>query len=379
VYSGHKSILPWLSFPDKFRYRVSSVPVLNHLSKLLLKLPKLVPVPSWSSRWYLDFPLCCILSPRSSSSTSLNPDSIAPKYLLSDICTWQPDLGIVDGVTRRYEQPRVLQQVDLAIRGLWGRPPSLAFSTLIESKIVLSPDTYYSMPRSAIAASWLPDCSHWSISNSSRSSVPISRISLGALRRYWHPARATITTRMGSPLRLPTHLLLSPASWRLFWSLPLPAKAFTPWWRLLHDRIGHRSWCHRIVPEKVPSPVCALCGIATEDLYHFVVDCSYKADYWKDIVSILSLQHLLPSNQAVWTALTSFCSIELIELDENVLVALGAAFTTLWKYHWRCVIDTEPWISSAALNMVRQDHGLLFSSLFPSASFQVDSLPFLLT
>ncbi|KAG2189595.1 hypothetical protein INT46_008737, partial [Mucor plumbeus] len=27
----------------------------------------------------------------------------------------------------------------------------------------------------------------------------------------------------------------------------------------------HRSWCHRIVPEKVPSPVCALCGIATED------------------------------------------------------------------------------------------------------------------
>ena len=110
-----------------------------------------------------------------------------------------------------------------------------------------------------------------------------------------------------------------------------------------------------------------------------MVDCSYKADYLKDIVSILSLQHLLPSNQAVWTALTSFCSIELIELDENVLVALGAAFTTLWKYHWRCVIDTEPWISSAALNMVRQDHGLLFSSLFPSASFQVDSLPFLLT
>ncbi|KAG2193973.1 hypothetical protein INT46_011315, partial [Mucor plumbeus] len=117
----------------------------------------------------------------------------------------------------------------------------------------------------------------------------------------------------------------------------------------------HRSWCHRIVPEKVPSPVCALCGIATEDLYYFVVDCSYKADYWKDIVSILSLQHLLPSNQAVWTALTSFCSIELIELDENVLVALGAAFTTLWKYHWR--------IPSAVLNMVRQDHGLLFSSL----------------
>ena len=66
--------------------------------------------------------------------------------------------------------------------------------------------------------------------------------------------------------------------------------------------------------------------------------------------------------------------MELIELNENVLVALGAAFTMLWKYHWRCVIDTEPWISSAVLNMVRQDHGLLFSSLFSSAGVQVDSL-----
>lgn len=63
----------------------------------------------------------------SSSSNSFNPASIAPKYLLSDICTWQPDLGIVDGVTRRYEQPRALQQVDLAIGELWGRPASLVF------------------------------------------------------------------------------------------------------------------------------------------------------------------------------------------------------------------------------------------------------------
>ncbi|KAI8635796.1 hypothetical protein BD408DRAFT_137522 [Parasitella parasitica] len=32
-------------------------------------------------------------------------------------------------------------------------------------------------------------------------------------------------------------------------------------------------------------------------------------------------------------------------LDEEVLVALGTAYSTLWKYHWRCVIDTEPWIA----------------------------------
>ncbi|KAI8638450.1 hypothetical protein BD408DRAFT_436012 [Parasitella parasitica] len=50
---------------------------------------------------------------------------------------------------------------------------------------------------------------------------------------------------------------------------------------------------------------------------------------------------------SIWQALTSFCSQDLSMLDEEVLVALGTAYSTLWKYHWRCVIDTEPWIASA--------------------------------
>ncbi|KAI8635770.1 hypothetical protein BD408DRAFT_321866, partial [Parasitella parasitica] len=212
-------------------------------------------------------------------------------------------------------------------------------------------------------SAWMPDCSHWKVSNSSRSSVLLARLSLKALRRYWHPARDTITSRMGPPLQLPAHLRLRPSSWRLFWSLPLPAKPFTPWWRLLHDRISHRSWLHRIVPDKVPSPMCALCGIDTEDLYHFVVGCSYKEDYWRDVVSLLSLQDLFPSSLAIWTALTSFCSLNMAELDEDLLVALGAGFTTLWKYHWRSVIDMEPWIPSVAINIFKHDHSSLISSL----------------
>ena len=372
VYTGHKSILPWLSFPSTYKPRLASVPVLAHLGKLLLKLPKLVPAPGWSSRWYLDFPLCCVLSPVPSISSSVNPKSLAPKYLISDICYWQADLGIVDGVSDRYDWSSLLRRVHYAIGDKYG-PVSLVFPALLESKIVLSREKFFTTPRSAVATSWLPDCSHWTVSNSSRSSVSVASVSLGALRRFWHPSKDVITSRMGPPLLLPTHLRIQPPSWRLFWSLPLPAKAFTPWWRLLHDRIGHRSWCHRIVPEKVPSPVCALCGVVTEDLFHFVVGCSFKSAYWTSVINLLSLQDLFPSDLSIWTALTSFCSFEMIELEEDVLVVLGAAFTTLWKYHWRCVIDTEPWISSFVFNMVRQDHGLLFSSLFPSAGAQVAS------
>ncbi|CEP11174.1 hypothetical protein [Parasitella parasitica] len=203
----------------------------------------------------------------------------------------QPDLGILDGVTCRENLSRALKRVDYVIRpGLISSP-----SLLVQ---------YYRMPYSNVATSRLPDCSQWTISNSSRSSVSVSRLTLGALRRYWHPAREIITSRMGRPLSLPAPLRLRPASWRLFWSLELPAKAFIPWWRLIHDRIGHRSWLNRIVPDKVPSPLCALCGV-NEDL------------------SIL-LSDLLPSSLAVWTALTSFCSPDMVELCDDVLLALDA-------------------------------------------------------
>ncbi|KAI8645427.1 hypothetical protein BD408DRAFT_411890 [Parasitella parasitica] len=102
----------------------------------------------------------------------------------------------------------------------------------------------------------MPDCSHWTISDSSRSFVPVARLSLNALRRYWYPARNIIISHLGPPLCLPVYLRLSPSSWRLFWSLDLPAKAFTSWWRLLHDRVARRSWLHRSSNKSSASCLC---------------------------------------------------------------------------------------------------------------------------
>lgn len=95
---------------------------------------------------------------------------------------------------------------------IYNGPVSLVLSPVMESKIVLSEENHYTIPRSAGAASWLPDCSHWTIAYSSRSSVPIARISLDALRRYWYPARNIISSRMGPSLKLRTNLLLLPPS-----------------------------------------------------------------------------------------------------------------------------------------------------------------------
>ncbi|KAK4512210.1 uncharacterized protein ATC70_011801 [Mucor velutinosus] len=216
VYTGHKSILPWFCFPGLYQSRVSSVPALTHLGKLLLRLPKLVPSSGWSARWFLDLPLCSVLSTVPSVRPPRDPSSLDPRFLVSDVSFWQPDLGIVDGVTSHLAwSSRVLRPVFLALNRDRG-PVSLVFPPVMDSKIVLSQADYFAMPRSDGATSWMPDCTHWTVSNSSRSAAPVARLSLGALRRYWHPAKGTITSRMGPPLKLPAHLLLSPALWRLF-------------------------------------------------------------------------------------------------------------------------------------------------------------------
>ena len=175
-----------------------------------MKFPKVVPSSGWSARWFFDFPLCCVLSTVPSVRSRIDLKTLDPRYLVSDICFWQPDLGIVYGVTPHYEWLDKIYCVFLDVKKDVG-PVSLVFPPVMDSKIVLSQADYFTTSHSDGADSWMPNCSHWSISNSSRSSVSIAHVSLEALRRYWHPGRDSFTSRIGPPFKPPTHLLLPPA------------------------------------------------------------------------------------------------------------------------------------------------------------------------
>jgi hypothetical protein len=77
--------------------RLNSIPTLDHLTKLLVRLPPLVVHSSWSSRWFLDLPLCCVVSSVPGVAHDLSPgfvpSSVAPKYLMSDIFHWNIHSG----------------------------------------------------------------------------------------------------------------------------------------------------------------------------------------------------------------------------------------------------------------------------------------------
>ncbi|OAD07888.1 hypothetical protein MUCCIDRAFT_104840 [Mucor lusitanicus CBS 277.49] len=88
--------------------------------------------------------------------------------------------------------------------------------------------------RAALASQvfpFVPDTSssHWTVSTGPRSHSTIAQIKLGALRRSWHPSVNLLRGSVHPPLLRPFHLRLPPHLWRVFWSLTMAAKAFTPW------------------------------------------------------------------------------------------------------------------------------------------------------
>lgn len=95
----------------------------------------------------------------------------------------------------------------------------------------------------------------------------------------------------------------------------IPHKAFTPWWRLLHDTIGTRQKLHGWNIPEVESPICQICKAAPEDLYHFVVGCPSKRQFWIDALNAFELFAIFPTHQEIW----------------NVLILYKARLAIIWQ------------------------------------------------
>ncbi|KAI9265821.1 hypothetical protein EDC94DRAFT_692913 [Helicostylum pulchrum] len=149
-----------------------------------------------------------------------------------------------------------------------------------------------------------------------------------------------IADQPSPPMRIPLRLLLRPFFWKKFWSLPMTAKAFTPWWRVLQDCIGAKQKLHSWSPTAFLSPFCTIHTMnCSEDFFHMIVQLS------------------------VWTALTCLSSTtgtpgsnKMKPLPNDIPVIVGTAFSTLCKYHWFCVIQEKSWSSIAVYQKFQQDH-----------------------
>jgi hypothetical protein len=83
---------------------------------------------------------------------------------------------------------------------------------------------------------------------------------------------------------------------------------------------------------------------------------------------LLNLTDKFPTDLDVWAGMISLCSLDNKKLSYKLLYVLGAAFSVLWKYHWRCVIDGEMWNGHAVFNMFQQDHQRLVLDILNSSN-----------
>ncbi|CEI94522.1 hypothetical protein RMCBS344292_08731 [Rhizopus microsporus] len=75
----------------------------------------------------------------------------------------------------------------------------------------------------------------------------------------------------------PSSTRLRPRCWTRFWDISLPHSGHNVWFRLLHDKLPHRSLLHRLIPSAWPES-CPLCYHPSEPMDHFLFLCPEKFD-----------------------------------------------------------------------------------------------------
>ncbi|KAI9253037.1 hypothetical protein EDC94DRAFT_489435, partial [Helicostylum pulchrum] len=172
-------------------------------------------------------------------------------------------------------------------------------------------------------------------------------ITIKELQRSLHKDYDAISDQPRPPMRITLRLLLRPFFWKMFWSLPMTAKAFAPWWRVLQDCMGAKLKLHAWSPTAFLSPSCTIHTMDfSEDLFHMIVGCDHKWNYRSDIFVLLSLQSRFPEKLSVWAVLTCLSSTtgapgsnKMKPLPNDILIILGTAYSTIWKYYWFGVIS----------------------------------------
>ncbi|KAJ8656559.1 hypothetical protein O0I10_007636 [Lichtheimia ornata] len=358
--TGHSSLLPWFLFPKRFHPCMKMDQNMALLGKVLSLLPQLPLSSSWSRRWLLDLPLQAVLLPHAQYP------SLPLRYLLSDIVRWDPRRQCLLFLQHRLS-PSLTQVVDTLHDTITTNSQHPLH--LIDNITIHIPHSLLSSPRYTSQQfqpkSFLPSFNHWTIPVSSRKTSSIPHLTLTQLRRIWHPSWQRILNRPRPPeIPRPISLIFPPSFWRRFWKLPLPHKAITPWWCLLHECVGTRQKFYKWKIKDTTSPECSICKAGNEDLYHMFVDCPMKRPFWIDALAHFHLSHLLPNQQCIWHALISLKSIDHRPLPEPVLCRLGAILAVLWRCHWRCIIENDDWSNLHAMNLLTSD--ILYSSFVPA-------------
>ncbi|EIE85637.1 hypothetical protein RO3G_10347 [Rhizopus delemar RA 99-880] len=111
------------------------------------------------------------------------------------------------------------------------------------------------------------------------------------------------------------------------------------------------------------STVCRICHSDVEDAFYFVIGCPLKWQFWSSALSLFCLTDQFPESTSVWSALATLSSPKnRYTVCPDYIRPLRFIFLSLWRFHWRCVLNGTLWSLSGSMNFFQQDSKLLFES-----------------
>ena len=294
LYTGHHSFLPWLQYPAQFKAHFKQLPTMTVLTKVLTELPSLPHHPQCSGRWYTDIPLRCALLPRQTLNADINTESdislgyaisaVPLQYLVSDMFQWSYfHQAFFDPVENGSIRSRTGKPAEL-YRLLQDRNPVIRWDPTI-AKFMPSQRhdsgqdlANYWISIHAIGdvlARYVPSCAHWRLLLYGQVPIPLWQISSKQFRQFRQQQSSPSSHSNRVPYRIPTDFR-PPIIWKTFWSLALPHKARTCWWRLLREKLYLRVTLHKWDARRWETPQCQFCIEGAEDAQHFFVSCPKK-------------------------------------------------------------------------------------------------------
>jgi hypothetical protein len=189
--------------------------------------------------------------------------------------------------------------------------------------------------------------------NGKYQSIKMSGWTTGIIRNYWRNQDAMPLPMPPMRLSSSRYETIPKIKWIIWWKLPILHEARSPWWRLLHDKLLHRKRLHTVDPIKYPSSTCPLCKKEDEDEYHFVVGCHLKWEAWKKGLDIVQYPSSYSQPFDIWQTLLLQHRIEVSTEKRHPLVSMSIVWAAIWKTHWFCTIEQQPWSLQMCLQAIR--------------------------
>jgi hypothetical protein len=346
LHTGHNSVLPFLMTPRAFSHRLAKVPHLQHLAKLLQRLPIIEISPKWTPRMTRFIPMIRAAHP---APPPTNPVSFAQTIVIKDVIPYSfLETRYDDIYTITTAKHRSLRNA--LIDGDYEWHPLIARQ--------LHP-RYQAEPADGPAWIHVRSFDHWVIPTTSRSNTNANAMPRpptlthqakpGFLRHHWIQTAASPKYDLPAPAipRSPSPgSLLSRAQWQRFWQLKIPHNVRNCWWRLLIKKLPTRLATRHAHQRTTLDSSCQLCGATNEDDAHMIFYCPRKLSFWRVARYVLPIPLTIPE---IWDAL-NFRH----QTDPSTMIKIAHVLQVIWQMHWRCIFDEVPWNTTHALVRLRR-------------------------